>query len=164
MKLLVELFQENLFLAVEKGLEEALTSVLLVAILLLILKQLYMMVHIMMLTHLKWHLKLLLQWHLKAGMAKASPVLLEPIMKVEVETPEEYMGDVMGDLNSRRGRILGMEAKGAKPGYYMQKFRLEKCLVMQLNLRSMTKGRASYSMEFECYREVPKNVQEQLLS
>ena len=48
----------------------------------------------------------------KAGMAKASPVLLEPIMKVEVETPEEYMGDVMGDLNSRRGRILGMEAKG----------------------------------------------------
>ena len=48
----------------------------------------------------------------KAGMAKADPVFLEPIMKVEVETPEEYMGDVMGDLNSRRGRILGMESKG----------------------------------------------------
>ena len=63
-----------------------------------------------MLTHLKWHLKLLHLWHLKVACAKASPVLLEPIMKVEVETPEEYMGDVMGGLelqawqNSRNGR------------------------------------------------------------
>ena len=79
--------------------------VFLVDIQLLMLKLPYMMVHIMMLTHLKWHLKLLLRWHLRAGMAKASPVLLEPIMKVEVETPEEYMGDVMGDLNSRRGEF-----------------------------------------------------------
>ena len=62
-----------------------------------------MMVHIMMLTLLKWHLKLLVQWHLKLVWQKHHPVLLEPIMKVEVETPEEYMGDVMGDLNSRRG-------------------------------------------------------------
>ncbi len=69
-----------------------------------------MMVHIMMLTHLKLHLKLLHLWHLDLQWQNASPVLLEPIMKVVVETPEEYMGDVMGDLNSRRGRILGMEA------------------------------------------------------
>ena len=104
MELLVELFLVNIFLAVEKGLEEAITSGVLADILLLILKQHYMMVLIMMLTHLKWHLKLLHQWRLKSGMAKASPVLLEPIMKVEVETPEEYMGDVMGDLSSRRGK------------------------------------------------------------
>ncbi len=97
----------------------------------------------------------------KAGMSKASPVLLEPVMKVEVETPEEYMGDVMGDLNSRRGRILGMEAKGA-----MQVINAEvplgKMFGYATELRSMTKGRASYSMEFECYREVPKNVQEEI--
>ena len=60
----------------------------------------------------EWPLKLQLRMAFKAGMAKADPVFLEPIMKVEVDTPEEYMGDVMGDLNSRRGSILGMEAKG----------------------------------------------------
>ena len=64
-----------------------------------------------MLTHLKWHLRLLVLWRLKNAMAKADPVLFEPIMKVEVTVPEDYMGDVMGDLNSRRGRIEGMEAQ-----------------------------------------------------
>ena len=97
------------------------------------------------------------------GMKKASPVLLEPIMKVEVETPDEYMGDVMGDLNSRRGRILGMDEKNK-----IQVIRAEVPLREMLGgyatiLRSMSKGRASYSMEFECYREMPRNVEEEVL-
>ena len=98
----------------------------------------------------------------KSGMSQASPVLLEPIMKVEVETPDEYMGDVMGDLNSRRGRILGMEAKGGIQSINAE-VPLEEMLGYATTLRSMTKGRASYSMEFECYREVPKHAQEKIL-
>ena len=98
----------------------------------------------------------------KQGMAKASSVLLEPIMKVEVDTPEEHMGDVMGDLNSRRGRILGMEAKGGKQ-IINAEVPLGKMFGYATELRSMTKGRASYSMEFECYREVPKNVQDEIV-
>jgi elongation factor G len=98
----------------------------------------------------------------KAGMAKASPVLLEPIMKVEVETPEEYMGDVMGDLNSRRGRILGMDSQ-LGTSIIASEVPLAEMFGYSTILRSMTKGRASYSMEFECYREVPKHTQEQLL-
>ncbi len=99
----------------------------------------------------------------KSGMKQGSAVLLEPVMKVEVECPDEYMGDVMGDLNSRRGRILGMDEKGS-----MQNIRAEVPLGEMLDgystkLRSLTKGRASYSMEFECYREVPKGVQEDIV-
>lgn len=98
----------------------------------------------------------------KEGMAKGSPVLLEPIMKVEVDTPEEYMGDVMGDLNSRRGRILGMEEKGGKQ-IITSEVPLGEMFGYATELRSMSKGRASYSMEFACYREVPTNVQESVI-
>lgn len=98
----------------------------------------------------------------KAAMSKASPVLLEPIMKVEVETPEEYMGDVMGALNSKRGRILGMEAKGTGQ-IIVAEVPLAEMFGYATELRSMTKGRASYSMDFECYREVPKNVQDAVI-
>jgi len=98
----------------------------------------------------------------KTGMAQASPVLLEPIMKVEVDTPDEHMGDVMGDLNSRRGRILGMDAKGGKQ-IIVAEVPLGEMFGYATVLRSMTKGRASYSMEFACYREVPKNVQAALI-
>ncbi len=98
----------------------------------------------------------------RSGMAQAKPVLLEPIMKVEVETPEEYMGDVMGDLNSRRGRILGMDAKAGKQ-IIRAEVPLGEMFGYATDLRSMTKGRAGYSMEFECYREVPKNVQESIV-
>ncbi len=99
----------------------------------------------------------------KDGCSKASPVILEPIMKVEVLTPEENMGDVMGDLNSRRGRILGMEMKKG-----VQVIDAEVPLAEMFGystvLRSLTKGRASYSMQFETYREVPKNIQDQIVS
>jgi elongation factor G len=95
----------------------------------------------------------------KSGCAKASPVLLEPIMKVEVETPEEYMGDVMGALSSKRGKILGMEARSANQ-VISAEVPLGEMFGYATELRSMTKGRASYSMDFECYREVPKHVQD----
>jgi len=98
----------------------------------------------------------------KSGCAKASPVLLEPIMKVEVDTPDEYMGDVMGDLNSRRGRVLGMDSRGDKQ-IINAEVPLGEMFAYATALRSMTKGRATYSMEFECYREVPKNVESQIL-
>ncbi len=98
----------------------------------------------------------------KSGCAKASPCLLEPIMKVEVDTPDEYMGDVMGDLNSRRGRVLGMDAKGDKQ-VITAEVPLGEMFAYATALRSMTKGRATYSMVFECYREVPKNVESQIL-
>jgi len=97
----------------------------------------------------------------KAGVAKASPVLLEPIMKVEVETPEEYMGDVMGNLNAKRGRILGMEGRGATHVINAE-VPLAEMFGYATDLRSMTKGRASYTMEFECYREVPKHIQDSI--
>ncbi len=99
----------------------------------------------------------------KSGMAKGNPVLLEPIMKVEVDTPEEHMGEVMGDLNARRGRILGMENKHDKQ-IITAEVPLGEMFGYATELRSMTKGRASYSMEFECYREVPRNVQEALVA
>jgi len=98
----------------------------------------------------------------KSGCRKAKPVILEPIMKVEAVTPEEYMGDVMGDLNSRRGRIMGMESRKG-----MQLITAEVPLAEMFGyatqLRSLTKGRASYSMFFEVYREVPKTVQEAIV-
>jgi len=99
----------------------------------------------------------------KDAMRRARPVLLEPIMKVEVVTPEEHMGDVMGDLSSRRGRILGMtERKGVQ--VVEAEVPLGEMFGYATSLRSMTKGRASYTMQFEIYREVPDNVQETILS
>ncbi len=99
----------------------------------------------------------------KSGMKQASPVLLEPIMKVEVECPDEYMGDIMGDLNSRRGRILGMEEKCGNQCIRAEVPLREMLGGYSTTLRSMSKGRASYSMEFECYREVSKNIEDEIL-
>ena len=99
----------------------------------------------------------------KEAMQKASPVLLEPIMKVEVSTPEDYMGDVIGDINSRRGRIEGMEDIGGGKmirGYVP----LAEMFGYATDLRSRTQGRGNYSMFFEKYEPVPKSVQEKVLS
>jgi elongation factor G len=99
----------------------------------------------------------------KEAMKKANPVLLEPIMKVEVTMPEEYMGDVIGDINSRRGRIEGMEDIGGGKlvkGYVP----LSEMFGYSTDLRSKTQGRGNYSMFFEKYEPVPKNVQEKVLS
>ena len=99
----------------------------------------------------------------KDAMAKAAPVLLEPIMKVEVTMPEEYMGDVIGDLNSRRGRVEGMEDIGG--GKMVKAFvPLAEMFGYSTDLRSSTQGRGNYSMFFEKYEPVPKNVQEKVLA
>lgn len=95
----------------------------------------------------------------KSGCAKASPVLLEPIMAVEVETPEEYMGDVMGGLSSKRGKIQGMEMRSASQ-VITAEVPLGEMFGYATELRSMTKGRATYSMEFKHYAEAPKNIEE----
>ncbi len=99
----------------------------------------------------------------KEAMSKASPVLLEPIMKVEVSMPEEYMGDVIGDINSRRGRIEGMDDVGGGKmvkGYVP----LAEMFGYATDLRSRTQGRGNYSMFFEKYEPVPKSVQEKVLA
>jgi elongation factor G len=99
----------------------------------------------------------------KEAMQKAGCVLLEPIMKVEVTMPEEYMGDVIGDINSRRGRIEGMEDVGG--GKMVKGFvPLSEMFGYSTDLRSKTQGRGNYSMFFEKYEVVPKNVQEKLLA
>ena len=99
----------------------------------------------------------------KEAMHKASPVLLEPIMKVEVTMPEEYMGDVIGDINSRRGRIEGMDDLGG--GKIVRAFvPLAEMFGYSTDLRSKTQGRGNYSMFFEKYEQVPKNVQEKVLA
>ena len=99
----------------------------------------------------------------KEAMQKASPVLLEPIMKVEVTMPEEYMGDVIGDINSRRGRIEGMDDIGG--GKMIRGFvPLAEMFGYATDLRSKTQGRGNYSMFFDKYEQVPKNVQEKVLS
>ena len=99
----------------------------------------------------------------KDAMQKAAPILLEPIMKVEVTTPEDYMGDVIGDINSRRGRIEGMDDIGG--GKMIRGFvPLAEMFGYATDLRSRTQGRGNYSMFFEKYEPVPKSVQEKVLS
>jgi len=98
----------------------------------------------------------------KEAARKAQPVLLEPIMAVEVRTPEEYMGDVIGDLNSRRGQIQSMEdATGVK--VMRAHVPLSEMFGYVGDLRSKTSGRAVYSMTFETYNEVPKNVADEIV-
>ena len=99
---------------------------------------------------------------LQAGVRKADPVILEPVMKVEVTTPEEFMGDVVGDINSKRGRIEQMsDRQGAK---IIDSFvPLSQMFGYATTLRSMTQGRANYSMEFDHYAEVPRNIAEDLI-
>src|SRR6202012_2677208 len=100
---------------------------------------------------------------MKAALKKASPVLLEQMMAVEVTTPEENMGDVIGDLNSRRGQIQAMEERGGA--------RVVKALVPLSemfgyvgDLRSKTSGRASYSMQFDSYAEVPSSLAKEIIA
>jgi elongation factor G len=98
----------------------------------------------------------------KSGVQKARPVILEPMMKVEVETPEEYMGDVIGDLNSRRGMVQGME-DGPTGKMVQAEVPLAEMFGYATSLRSATQGRASYSMEFAKYNEVPSSVAEAIM-
>ena len=97
----------------------------------------------------------------REGMAKASPVLLEPMMKVEVVTPEDYMGDVIGDLNSRRGQVQEMSTRG-NANVIDAMVPLANMFGYVNNLRSLTQGRANYSMQFDHYEQVPSNVAEEV--
>jgi elongation factor G len=99
---------------------------------------------------------------LREGVSKASPALLEPIMKVEVTTPEDYMGDVIGDLNSRRGIVSGME-DGPSGKLINASVPLAEMFGYATTLRSMSQGRATYSMEFEKYAEAPNNVADAII-
>ncbi|MDH4274684.1 MAG: elongation factor G, partial [Gammaproteobacteria bacterium] len=99
---------------------------------------------------------------IKEGVMKASPVLLEPIMKVEATTPEDYMGDVMGDLNRRRGIVQGMDDTPAGRAIRAE-VPLAEMFGYATDLRSMTQGRATYSMEFAKYAEAPNSIAEAVI-
>ena len=94
---------------------------------------------------------------------KANPVLLEPVMRVEVVVPEEYMGDIMGDINSRRGRIQSMEARGGTQ-IVTARVPLSEMFGYATDLRSRTQGRATYSMHFDRYEQAPQNVSEEVVA
>jgi elongation factor G len=100
----------------------------------------------------------------KDGMRKASPVLLEPMMSVEVETPEDYTGTVMGDLSSRRGMVQGMDDMAGGGKVVKAEVPLAEMFGYSTALRSATQGRATYTMEFKHYTEAPKNVAEAVIS
>jgi len=100
----------------------------------------------------------------KDGMKKASPTLLEPMMAVEVETPEDYMGNVMGDLSSRRGMVQGMEDQVGGIKVIKAEVPLSEMFGYATSLRSLSQGRATYSMEFKHYTEAPKNVAEAVIN
>ncbi|WP_180000206.1 elongation factor G [Acinetobacter sp. YH12239] len=98
------------------------------------------------------------------GFMKADPVLLEPIMKVEVETPEDYMGDIMGDLNRRRGMVQGMDDLPGGTKAIRAEVPLSEMFGYATHMRSMSQGRATYSMEFAKYAETPRNVAEGIIA
>jgi elongation factor G len=98
----------------------------------------------------------------KKACLEAMPVLLEPVMAVTVITPDEYMGDIMGDMNGRRGRVLGMDSEGRKQIIKAQ-VPLSEFLTYAPDLRSMTGGRGMYNMEFSHYDEVPSQIAEKII-
>ena len=99
----------------------------------------------------------------KKAARAAKPVLLEPIMAVEVVTPEDYMGDVIGDLSARRGRVEGMEARGQNQVIRAQ-VPLSDMFGYATDLRSRTQGRATYTMQFNSYQEVPESISRELVA
>ncbi|GFN35597.1 elongation factor G [Tepidimicrobium xylanilyticum] len=99
----------------------------------------------------------------KKGMEQANPVLLEPIMRVEILVPEEYMGDIMGDMNKRRGRILGMEPQPDGTQLVIAEAPQAELFEYAIDLRSMTQARGSFTMEFVRYEEVPANIAEKII-
>ena len=101
-------------------------------------------------------------WFREAAL-KASPVLLEPVMGTEVVVPERFLGDVVGDINSRRGRVLGTEQRGANQ-VVNATVPLAEMFGYATDLRSRTQGRATYTMQFDSYQQVPVSVQETIIS
>lgn len=145
--------------AVEKGLEEAITSGVLGGYPVVDVKATLYDGSYHDVDSSEMAFKIAASMAFKSGCSKASPVLLEPIMQVEVETPEDYMGDVMGALSSKRGKIQGMEVRAGNQ-VITAEVPLGEMFGYATELRSMTKGRATYTMEFKCYSEAPKNIEE----
>jgi elongation factor G len=106
--------------------------------------------------------KIAAQAWFRDAIVKAGPVLLEPVMSVEVVTPENYMGDVVGDLNSRRGRVGQMEVRGHNQVIAAQ-VPLSEMFGYATDLRSRTQGRATYTMQFDSYQKTPAFVQEEIV-
>ena len=100
---------------------------------------------------------------IKKALQESDPVLLEPIERVDVETPEQYMGDVMGNLYSRRGKIEGMEDR-SNTKVIRAKVPLAEMFGYATDLRSQTQGRASYTMQFDSYEAVPKNIKDEIVA
>jgi len=100
----------------------------------------------------------------KKGIVEAKPVLLEPIMHVEILVPEEYMGDIMGDMNKRRGKILGMEPQPGGEQKVLAEAPLAEMCKYAITLRSMTQARGSFTMRFERYEEVPPHLAEKIIA
>ena len=101
----------------------------------------------------------------KETLPKAQPVLLEPVGKLYACVPEALVGDVMGDLNKRRGRVLGMEPSATRPGYTVVEADVPEAEMMDyvIVLRAMTQGRGSYTFEFQSYEEVPGNIAQKVV-
>ena len=99
----------------------------------------------------------------KDAMRKAEPIILEPVMDVEVVTPEDFMGAVMGDIQSKRGKIEGMELRGLVQ-IIRSKVPLSEMFGYSTNLRSMTQGRATYTMQFAHYEETPRSIQQEIIA
>ena len=100
---------------------------------------------------------------IKDALKKSDPILLEPMMAVEVETPEQYMGDVMGNLSGRRGKIEGMDDRSGNK-VIRAKVPLGEMFGYATDLRSQTQGRASYTMQFDCYEPAPKSITDEVIA
>ena len=111
----------------------------------------------------RWRSRSPARWPSRRPLRKAKPVLLEPIMSVEVVTPEDYMGDVIGDLNSRRGRVGGMDQRGNSQ-VVRAHVPLSEMFGYSTDLRSRTQGRATYTMQFDSYQQTPASVQEEIVT
>jgi len=99
----------------------------------------------------------------KKGIVEAKPVLLEPVMRVEVYVPDEYLGDVMGDMNKRRGKILGMEPQDDGAQKVLAEAPQAEMFKYAIELRAMTQGRGNFTMKFERYEEVPQHLAEKII-
>ena len=150
--------------AVEKGVVEALTQCVLAG---------YPVVDVKVTLHFgSYHdvdsnenaFKMAAIFGFKEGCRKASPVILEPMMAVEVETPEDYAGSVMGDLSSRRGMVQGMDDMVGGGKAIKAEVPLSEMFGYSTTLRSMSQGRATYTMEFKHYSEAPRNVSEAIMA
>jgi elongation factor G len=100
----------------------------------------------------------------KKGIVEAKPILLEPVMHVEVLVPDEYMGDIMGDMNKRRGKILGMEPQTGGGQKVLAEAPQAEMFKYAITLRSMTQARGSFTMRFERYEEVPMHLAEKIIA